>query len=96
LNDSDYLGKVKYVRGIMKEEGVDPNQCVFIGDGPNDAMIGKEVGISISFNGCKPLEEACNYNIRQKEGKENFIEVLKVFGGDVYRDAMKVYKSRLE
>ena len=94
LNDSDYLGKVKFVRGIMEQEGADPNQCVFIGDGPNDALIGKEVGISVSFNGCKKLEEACNYVIRQKEGKENFVEVLKVFGDGVYRDVMKTYKSR--
>ena len=61
----------------MKEHGVGPEQCAFVGDGINDVHLASEVGTGISFNGHEKLQEVCKYAIKQKKGKEDFKEVLK-------------------
>lgn len=75
----DYDGKVDFMKLLMKEHGLGKEQCAFVGDGKNDFPLAKAVGISISFNGPKELQEACTYSINQKEGKEDFREILKYF-----------------
>jgi len=50
---------------------------MFVGDGKNDVPLAKAVGLSISFNGAKELEAVCTHAIRQKEGEEDFKEILR-------------------
>jgi len=73
----DYEGKVDFVKLIIREYGLLPEECAFVGDGKNDVFIAKEVGLSIAFNGAKELQQVSTHSINQKEGKEDFREVLK-------------------
>jgi phosphoserine phosphatase len=75
----DYAGKVDFMKLIMREHGLLPEECAFVGDGKNDVDLAKEVGLSISFNGPDELQRVCTHSINQKEGKEDFKEVLKYF-----------------
>ncbi len=89
LNNADYEGKVNFMKEHLKSECISPNQCAFIGDGPNDVLLAREVGVSISFNGVKELNDASNYVIKQKSGEEDFREVIKVFDQNAYSRYMK-------
>ena len=73
----------------IKAAKISPNQCAFIGDGPNDVGLAKEVGLSISFNGCEDLENAVKYSIKQTKGNEDFREVIKYFDSNAYARYMK-------
>lgn len=73
----DYEGKVDFMKLIMKEHGLSPEECAFVGDGKNDVYLAKEVGLSISFNGAEELERVSSYKIKQEENKEDFREILK-------------------
>ena len=73
----DYEGKIDFMKLIIKEHGLTPDECAFVGDGRNDVPLAKSVGLSISFNGPKELQEASTHSINQPEGKEDFREILK-------------------
>jgi phosphoserine phosphatase len=73
----DYEGKVDFIKLIMKEHGLSPEECAFVGDGINDVHIAKEVGIGISFNGPEELQRVSKHSVNQEEGKEDFTEILK-------------------
>jgi len=73
----DYEGKVDFMKLIMKEHGLSPEECAFVGDGKNDVFLAKEVGKSIAFNGADELQRTTTHAINQEEGKEDFKEVLK-------------------
>lgn len=73
----DYEGKVDFMKLIMKEHGLKPEECIFVGDGKNDIPFAKAVGLSIAFNAAKELQEVCTHSINQPEGKENLMEILK-------------------
>lgn len=75
----DYEGKVEFVKLIMAEHGVSPEECAFVGDGRNDVHLAKEVGIGIAFNGAKELQRVAKHVINQPEGKEDFRAILKYF-----------------
>jgi phosphoserine phosphatase len=72
----DYEGKVDFMRLIMKEHGLTSKECAFVGDGVNDIYLAKEVGVSIAFNGAERLQEATTYSVNQKDGEEDFRDVL--------------------
>ena len=61
----------------MKEHGLVPDECAFVGDGKNDVYLAKEVGTSIAFNAPKELQRVTTYVIEQPEEQEDFREVLK-------------------
>jgi len=73
----DYEGKVHFVRLIIKEHGLMPEECAFVGDGKNDVHIAKEVGMGIAFNAAEELQRVATHVIEQPDGKEDFREVLK-------------------
>jgi phosphoserine phosphatase len=73
----DYEGKVGFMKLIMKEHGLIPEECAFVGDGRNDVYLAKEVGTSVAFNGAEELQRVATYSVSQEEGKEDFREVLK-------------------
>lgn len=77
LLPADYEGKVDFMKLIMKEHGLSPKDCAFVGDGKNDVHLARAVGTSIAFNGAEKLQEASTYSINQPEGKEDFRAVLK-------------------
>lgn len=77
LLPSDYEGKVDFMKLIMKEHGLVPDECAFVGDGKNDVYLAKEVGTSIAFNAPKELQRVTTYVIEQPEEQEDFREVLK-------------------
>ncbi len=74
----DYEGKVDFMKLMMREYGIKPSECAFIGDGVNDIPLAKEVGISIAFNGRKELQEVATHAINQAEGKD-LKAILKFF-----------------
>jgi phosphoserine phosphatase len=80
LLPADYEGKVDFMKLIMKEHGLKPEDCAFVGDGKNDIHLAKAVGTSIAFNGARELEEVSTYKIRQPEGEEDFTEILQYLG----------------
>lgn len=73
----DYEGKVKFMKLIMEEHGLLPEECAFVGDGRNDVFLAKEVGTSVSFNGAEELQRVCTHVVDQLFGKEDFNAVLK-------------------
>jgi phosphoserine phosphatase len=73
----DYEGKVDFMQLIMKEHGLKPEDCAFVGDGRNDVPFAKAVGTSIAFNGSQELQNASTYAINQDKGKEDFKEILQ-------------------
>ena len=75
----DYEGKVEFMKLICNEHGVDPKQCGFVGDGPNDVPLAQAVGTSVSFNAVPELEAVVTHVVRQQKGKEDFRAILKYF-----------------
>ncbi len=75
----DYEGKVDFMKLIMKEHGLKPDECAFVGDGKNDIPLAQVVGLSIAFNGAPELREASSHSIEQAEDMEDFQEILKFF-----------------
>ena len=75
----DYEGKVDFMKLIMKEHGLSPEECAFVGDGKNDVFLAKEVGMSICFNGAEELQRVSTHSINQPDGKEDFRAILKYF-----------------
>ena len=64
---TDNEGKVDFMRLLIREYKLKPEECAFVGDGENDVFLAKEVGLSIAFNGTKELQEVCTHSINQKE-----------------------------
>lgn len=77
LLPSDYEGKLDFMQLIMKEHGLKPEDCAFVGDGKGDIPFAKAVGLSIAFNGVKELQEVCTHSINQPEGEEDFRAILE-------------------
>jgi len=74
----DYAGKIDFMKLIMNEHGLKPEQCAFVGDGKNDIPFAQAVGLSIAFNGAPELQKVCTYSVNQREGKEDFRGILKL------------------
>lgn len=77
LLPADYDGKVDFMRLMMREYGMRPQECAFVGDSVNDIPLAKEVGLSIAFNGRKELQEVTTYSINQK--KKDLKAILEYF-----------------
>jgi phosphoserine phosphatase len=77
LLPADYEGKVDFMKLIMKEHGLKPEECAFVGDGRNDVPFAKAVGTFIAFNGAKELQDVSTYSVNQPEGKEDFSAILE-------------------
>ncbi len=75
----DYEGKIDFMRLLMKEHGLKPEECAFVGDGINDRALAGQVGLSIAFNGRKELQEVTTYSVNQEEGKEDLKAILEYF-----------------
>lgn len=71
LLPTDNEGKASFMQQIVKEYGVDPSECAFVGDGKNDEFLARVVGLSIAFNAQKELVEVSNFSIVQPQGKED-------------------------
>jgi phosphoserine phosphatase len=67
---SDFEGKVDFVRLLMREYKLTPEQCGFVGDGKNDVFIAKEVGTSFAYQAHKELRAVATYEI------QDFSEIL--------------------
>ena len=78
LLPTDYTIKVDFMRLIIKEYRVLRSRCVFVGDGPNDVWMAKEVGCAIAFNAHPDLMRTSTCSITQPEGQEDFRAVLEV------------------
>jgi phosphoserine phosphatase len=68
---SDYEGKVDFVRLLMREYGFSPAECAFVGDGPNDMAIAREVGLSFAYRAHPELQRTASHRI------EDFGAILK-------------------
>jgi len=73
----DYEGKVDFMRLMMREYKISPQDCAFIGDGVNDVPIAKEVGMSIAFNAADELQQAATHSINQSS--KDLKAILKFF-----------------
>ena len=73
----DYEGKRDFMELIMKEHGLKPEECAFVGDGKNDIPFAQAVGISIAFNSPQELQDVCTHAINQPEGQEDFKAILE-------------------
>lgn len=73
----DYEGKVDFMRLMMREYGLHPSECAFVGDGVNDIPIAKEVGMSIAFNGRKELQAVTTHAVNQDN--KDLKTILKFF-----------------
>ena len=74
---SDYEGKIDFMRLMIREYNLKPEECAFVGEGVNDIPLAKEVGVSIAFNGREELQEVTTHSINQKE--KDLKEILEYF-----------------
>lgn len=63
LLPSDYTGKVDFMRLMIREYGCSAKECVFVGDGNNDAFLAAEVGVSIAFNAQEGMRKVASYTV---------------------------------
>ena len=68
---SDYEGKVDFVRLIMREYGLGPEECGFVGDGKNDVRVASEVGMSFAYQAHPELQKVASHEI------EEFSQILE-------------------
>lgn len=78
LLPSDNEGKATFMKLITREYGVDPMECVFVGDGKNDIYLANQVGLSIAFNAQKELVNVSTYSVNQHAGKESLLDIIKL------------------
>lgn len=67
---SDYRGKVDFVRLMLRECGCLSHECAFVGDGQNDVLIAREVGLSFACDAHPDLQREATHTI------VNFSELL--------------------
>ena len=77
LMPCDFEGKVDFMRLMIREYKLKPEDCAFVGDGYNDKFLAKEVCLSIAFNAHKDLQEVCTHSINQPEGQKDLREILQ-------------------
>lgn len=63
LLPSDYAGKVDFMKLMIREYGCSAKDCVFVGDGNNDAYLAAEVGVSIAFNAQDGMKRVATYAV---------------------------------
>ena len=67
----DMAHKKKGLFKICELEGIEPEECVFVGDHENDVEIAKAAGFSIAFNSkSEKLNEVSDVVIRKKDLRE--------------------------
>lgn len=71
---SDFEGKVDFVRLMMREYGLSPAECAFIGDGANDVPVANAVGVSVAYKAHPSLRAAAHESI------EDFDELPGILG----------------
>jgi phosphoserine phosphatase len=79
LLPSDNKGKASFMKQVIDEHGIQPPDCVFVGDGMNDVFLAKEVGTSIAFNAQEQLNRVSTYQINQEKGEENLSSIISLF-----------------
>lgn len=79
LLPSDNRGKSSFMKQVIYEHGLKPNDCLFVGDGMNDRFLALEVGTSIAFNAQPELEKVTTYRINQKQGQESLLSIINLF-----------------
>jgi phosphoserine phosphatase len=78
---ADYEGKLDFMKLVIRDYGFKPEECAFVGDGVNDAILARVVGIPIAFNAHAAMQEASKPNIiNQSEGQEDFRAILPYLG----------------
>jgi phosphoserine phosphatase len=66
----DYEGKAMIFNALISSLKIKPSECAFVGDGPNDVQIAKEVGLSIAFNAREELRSVSKVCIDKKDLRE--------------------------
>lgn len=57
----DFVGKIEFIRLMLREYGLTPQDWLFVGDGPNDVPIAKAAPISVAYSACPELQEVATY-----------------------------------
>jgi phosphoserine phosphatase len=57
----DFVGKIEFVRLMLREYGLTPQDWLFVGDGPNDVPIAKAAPISVAYSACPELQAVATY-----------------------------------
>jgi phosphoserine phosphatase len=67
----DYAGKVDLVRLLIRDHRLELEECAFVGDGKNDVLIAREVGLSFAYQAHPELQRAATHSI------DDFTELLR-------------------
>jgi len=78
----DEVGKVHFLRDIIREHGLDPSECAFIGDGKNDRHLAREVGLAIGITPQDGLVPACHAIIREPDYRA-VIDIFRSYDGTI-------------
>lgn len=65
LTPCGYYGKVEFLKALIKDLGLNLQQCAAVGDGFNDVPLAEAVGLSIAFNAEHTLKEVCDVVIEK-------------------------------
>lgn len=61
----DFEGKIDFIKLMLREYGLGPNDWIFIGDGANDVPIAKEAQISVGYRAHDSLKQVVTYDINE-------------------------------
>lgn len=78
LLPTDYMGKVDFMRLLIREYDVDAADCVFVGDGVNDVYLCREVGMSVAVCAQEELVQEATYSVGVYGGTYDFRDVVKI------------------
>lgn len=74
---TDFQQKRSIVEMLLADLHIEPDECVFVGDGKNDRFVAEYVGTSVAFNSkYSELTNVVDHIIRQDEGSEDLSAVL--------------------
>ena len=73
---TDFAHKRSAVEMLLKDIGINREQCAFVGDGKNDIDVAGYVGRSVAFNPHQELKDCCEFVVEQEPGKEDLRAIL--------------------
>lgn len=74
----DFVGKIEFIRLMLREYRLTSEDWLFVGDGPNDVPIARVAPISVAYSACAELQKVATYctdffpdllNILRENGK---------------------------
>ena len=78
-------GKAEKLLALASWLGVEPSQCVTVGDGANDIKMMREAGLSIAYNGRETVREVADVSV-MGDDRRMVLPYIREFAGRVLEE----------